>query len=138
MPSSRFQQVLKTHRENPQTARAGLKWEDDEDGKLLNFVKNGVSIENIAKALQRTEGSIKTRLIIYGLNKMEKEGTDINSIAEEVNLTVEDFETYQKKKEMREERRNTRVVKDDNTITNKMIYSALIRLEKKFDAFIAN
>jgi DNA-binding IscR family transcriptional regulator len=65
--------MLKEQRNNPETARAGLKWDNDEDKKLLEKVRANVPLADIAKELLRTEGSLKTRLITYALNKVENE-----------------------------------------------------------------
>ena len=68
-----FQEKLRKQRENPETSRAGLKWEQDEDDALIDKINEGITYSEIAKQLQRTEGSIKTRLIIRALNLVEED-----------------------------------------------------------------
>ena len=68
MPNYKFQEKLSEQRKNPETARAGLKWSNDEDNCLLDDIKEGVGIDEIAKKLQRTAGSIKTRLTIKAVS----------------------------------------------------------------------
>jgi len=40
----RFQENMKKLRENPETNRAGLKWDDDEDIKMIAKLKKGDNI----------------------------------------------------------------------------------------------
>ena len=61
---STFQKKLQQDRSNERTSNAGLKWDPEDDKYLLTNAKNGVDISEIAVNLKRTEGSIKTRIII--------------------------------------------------------------------------
>ena len=54
-----YQEKLRKQRENPETSRAGLKWEVDEDNALINKIDEDVNIEDIAKQLQRTPEVLK-------------------------------------------------------------------------------
>lgn len=108
MPS-RFQEKLKIQRQNIETSRAGLKWESDEDDRLLNMISNGNSFSDIAKILQRSEGSIKTRLTVYALNKMDKENMSLKQAADLVKLLDKDITDYQERQALREERKQQRV-----------------------------
>lgn len=105
----KFQEMLKEQRLNPETSRAGLKWEAAEDKTLLEKVDQGVSFEEIAKLLQRTEGSIKTRLITYAIGKMEKNNSSVEEVSALVKISVEDIEDYQQKKKQRDEKRLNKV-----------------------------
>lgn len=105
----KFQEMLKEQRNNPETARAGLKWEEDEDQKLLEKVKANVPLADIAKELLRTEGSLKTRLITYALNKVENENQVLNDVATELKLDSKEITEYQRKKNVREEKRLQRL-----------------------------
>lgn len=136
MPS-KFQEMLRTQRQNEETSRAGLKWEQEEDDQLLKMISDGVSHTDIAKTLSRTEGSIKTRLILYGINKMEKEGLAIQDAASLVNLTEKDLSEYIERKNLREERRQNRTVSGNrrpNNVTNADIYDLLVAINKKLDS----
>ena len=68
-----YQEKLRKQRENPETSRAGLKWEVEEDNALINKIDEDVNIEDIAKQLQRTSGSIKTRLIVKALTLIDED-----------------------------------------------------------------
>ncbi len=48
-------------------ANAGLSWTDDEDRKLIEKFKAGMSVEDLVKSHQRTYGAIRTRLVQHGL-----------------------------------------------------------------------
>ena len=61
---SSFQKKLQQDRSNVNTSNAGLKWDPEDDKYLLDNVKMGADIREIALSLKRTEGSIKTRIII--------------------------------------------------------------------------
>jgi hypothetical protein len=105
----KFQEMLKEQRNNPETARAGLKWEEDEDKNLLEQVRADVSLEEIAKTLLRTPGSLKTRLITYALNKIENENEPLEDVASDLRLKSKDILEYQRKKNVREEKRLQRL-----------------------------
>ena len=49
-----YQERLRKQRENPETSRAGLKWEVEEDNALIDKVNEGLSFTEISKQLQRT------------------------------------------------------------------------------------
>jgi hypothetical protein len=42
----KFQESMKKLRENPDTSRAGLKWDDSEDENVLNKLKGGMTFIN--------------------------------------------------------------------------------------------
>jgi hypothetical protein len=105
----KFQEMLKEQRLNPVTSRAGLKWEASEDKTLLEKVEEGISFEEIAKLLQRTEGSIKTRLITYAIGKIENFNESIEDVSATVKISVEDIQDYQQKKKLRDEKRLNKV-----------------------------
>ena len=139
MPS-RFQEMLKIQRQNTETSRAGLKWEPDEDDRLLNMLSEGTSLADIAKSLQRTEGSIKTRLTVYAINKMEKENMTIEQVSELVGLTDKDITDYQDRKAMRDERRQKkhRAPKKPDNATNNDIYDLLLNINKNLTTLLAS
>lgn len=107
---ARFQDKLREQRKNPETSRAGLKWDNEEDCSLVDKVKDGVSIDDIAKEHQRTSGSIKTRLIVKAIQLMENDNQSLEDVSSTFNLQESDIEEYQKKKVEREQRQqlNTR------------------------------
>jgi hypothetical protein len=143
MPS-RFQQMLHDQRQNPETSRAGLKWDDVEDNQMLSLLSSGKSLADIAKTLQRTEGSIRTRLIIYAIGKMEKDNLSIEQVSEMVHLTPEDINEYQNKKHARDERAkqrqsNKKMSKRPSSISdpsNSDIYELLLGMNKLLERLL--
>lgn len=106
--SPKIKDLLETQRLNPETARAGLKWEEYEDKMLLEQIKKDMTFEEISKNLFRSEKSVKTRLIVYAINKMEKENENVEKLSKELKISVDDIYEYQSKKATIEEKRKMR------------------------------
>lgn len=132
MPS-KFQEMLKVQRENQDTARAGLKWEQNELDQLMAMVEDKVPMVEIAKSLQRSEGSIRTRLILNGIAKMEIDNISMEQASEYINIPVTDIQEYIDKKALRDERRQKRasLPKVPNNVSNADIYNLLLNISKK-------
>lgn len=142
MPS-RFQDMLKKQRQNAETSRAGLKWDQAEDDQLLSMVLQDTSVADIAKTLQRTEGSIKTRLIMYAVNKMEKENMSLQQVAQLVKLNESDITDYQEKKTVRDERRQNKFKKVSpqrqyTDVSNVEIYDMLCKVNRNVERLLNN
>ena len=122
-----FQEKLRKQRENPETSRAGLKWEQDEDDALIDKINEGTSYADIAKQLQRTEGSIKTRLIIRALNLVEDDHSiTIEDAAAKYKINVQDIQLYQANKRKRQYGRNV-----NYPVNLQMVYSLLMDINSK-------
>lgn len=134
--SSKFQQMLKVQRENEETARAGLKWEQPEIDQLMAMVSDKVSITDIAKSLQRTEGSIRTRLILNGITRMDCDNLTLDEVSEYINIPVDDIRDYLDKKALRDERRQRKAAapKTPNNVSNVDIYNLLMNISKRMDS----
>ena len=83
----RFQENMKKLRENPDTSRAGLKWDDSEDENVLSKLKSGMTVDDIAKALKRTANSIKTRIIMNAVNQIDEENKNKDQVMKELKIT---------------------------------------------------
>ncbi len=131
--------MLRKQRQNEETARAGLKWDTDEDSKLLSMLEDNVSFADIAKQLQRTEGSIRTRLILYAIQKMDKENFSLEQVAEMVHLTEQDITEYQEKKALRDSRRQNkpRLPKRPLNVTNNDIYDILLSMNRSLETLLS-
>lgn len=105
---STFQKKLQQDRSNEKTSNAGLKWEPEDDKYLLEQAKSGVDIKEIALSLKRTEGSIKTRIIINILSMIGNERDKLLDMCSEYNVTEEDVNIYEQKKQQREQKRIVR------------------------------
>jgi repressor of nif and glnA expression len=119
----RFQENMKKLRENPDTSRAGLKWDDSEDENVLNKLKSGMSVEDIAKALKRTANSIKTRIVMNAVKQIDEDKKDKNQVIKELKITETDITEYKDKKQQRDEQQKNFI----NSMINKNIYNPTIR-----------
>ena len=119
----RFQENMKKLRENPDTSRAGLKWDDSEDENVLSKLKSGMSVDDIAKALKRTANSIKTRIIMNAVKQIDEESKNKDQVLKELNITEADIKEYTEKKQQRDEQQKNFV----NSMITKNIYNPTIR-----------
>jgi hypothetical protein len=122
-----FQEKLRKQRENPETSRAGLKWETEEDNALVDKINEGVSFTEVAKQLQRTEGSIKTRLIVKALALVDEDHSiTLDDAASRYKITTQDIQVYQANKKKRQYQRML-----NHPVTLQMVYSKLLDIESK-------
>lgn len=125
---SMYQEKLRKQRENPETSRAGLKWEVEEDNALVDKINDGISIDEIAKQLQRTSGSIKTRLIIKALILIDEDtNITLEQAANKYKVTTQDIQAYQANKKKRQITNNLR----NNPVNLNNIYSLLLEINAK-------
>jgi hypothetical protein len=122
-----FQEKLRKQRENPETCRAGLKWETEEDNALLDKINEGQSFTDISKQLQRTEGSIKTRLIVKALALVDEDHSiTLDDAAAKYKITTQDIQVYQANKKKRQYQRML-----NHPVTLQMVYAKLLDIEGK-------
>ena len=108
MPS-RYQEILKTQRLNQDTARAGLAWEIGEEDRVLNMIYEGKSFEYVAKDLQRTEGSIRTRLYSVLCKQIDVGEETEQSVYDKYKVKSEELEEFRMKKKKRDEKFQDRI-----------------------------
>jgi hypothetical protein len=108
----KYKDMLKEKQENPETVRFGVKWEKDEDETLLEKVRNGVSLDEIAKVLKRTEGSLRTRLITGAINRMESLNETLEDVSTDINIPTDEILDYQRRKKIRDEKRLQKIFKN--------------------------
>jgi hypothetical protein len=122
-----FQEKLRKQRENPETSRAGLKWEVEEDNTLVDKINDDVSFADIAKHLQRTEGSIKTRLIVKALALVDDDHSiTLEDAADKFKITTQDIQVYQANKKKRQYQRTVA-----HPVNLQMVYSLLLEINAK-------
>jgi hypothetical protein len=125
--SYQFQEKLRKQRENPETSRAGLKWETEEDNALIDKINENMPFTEIAKQLQRTEGSIKTRLIIKALSLVDEDHSiTLEDAANKFKITTQDIQVYQANKKKRQYQRMV-----NHPVNLQMIYSLLLDINNK-------
>lgn len=108
MPS-RYQEMLKNQRQNAETARAGLAWENGEEDRLLNMLFEGSTYEQVAQDLKRTEGSIKTRLYSILCRQVDAGDETLQSVYDKYKVSSDDLEDFRMKKKAREEKLQERM-----------------------------
>ena len=119
----KFQENMKKLRENPDTSRAGLKWDDSEDENVLSKLKSGMTVDDIAKALKRTANSIKTRIIMNAVKQIDEENKNKDQVMKELKITEADIKEYTENKQQRDEQQKNFV----NSMITKNIYNPTIR-----------
>jgi hypothetical protein len=70
--------------------RLGESWTDEEDGKVLEFIQEEYTPEQIATELKRTNGSIKARLRHLAV-EMSKKDISVENIGKLTSLSEEDI-----------------------------------------------
>ena len=138
---STFQKKLQKDRTNEETSNAGLKWETADDTYLLDSSKNGISITDIAKHLKRTEGSIKTRLVINILNNCNENKAELEELCTLHNISSREISNYEQKKEQREKKKVTRPNEKSSGFPSTdllEVYDGLSQLNKKLDTVLEN
>jgi repressor of nif and glnA expression len=119
----KFQENMKKLRENPDTSRAGLKWDESEDENVLNKVKSGMSVDDIAKNLKRTANSIKTRIIMNAVTQIEEDTKNKAKIMKDLKVSEADITEYKEKKQQRDDQQKNFI----NSMISKNIYNPTIR-----------
>lgn len=76
----------------------GKKWTVEEEMKLLDSFQSGLNHEQIAKIHQRSELSIKFRLITMTLNQL-KEGKQLQEVFKMTGVTQNDIDNFIKRRE---------------------------------------
>lgn len=131
-----FQKKLQKDRTNEETANAGLKWDIEDDKYLLESATNKVSVSEIAKTLKRTEGSIKTRIIINILSKCDETRSNLDSLCNQYNIERKDVDVYLQKKDLREKKKTQRIQKSNSSFPSEErveILQALTHMDKKLN-----
>ena len=88
-------------RESAETSRVGMKWDRDEDERLLSAAKAKTPLHEIARSHCREVGGIATRLYHDAVKMMDENGID--KVSEILNLPVEDIQKHIATKEKRRE-----------------------------------
>lgn len=120
---ARFQENMKKLRENPDTSRAGLKWDDSEDENVLSKLKSGMSVDDIARNLKRTANSIKTRIVMNAVKQIDEDKQDKAKVMKELKVTEEDIKDYKEKKQQRDDQQKNFI----SSMINKNLYNPTIR-----------
>lgn len=94
------------------TARAGVKWTEEENEQLMKEVMDGIDLEDIAKKHQRTVTGVKSRVMTNALTLMTERNLTLQDVAKLVHVSVEDLENHKQKQE-----KKTTTPKVNKTVT---------------------
>lgn len=96
-----FHTRLTALREQPDTARAGVKWTDEENEQLMKEVMDGMNLDDVAKRHQRTITGVKSRVMTNALTMMTDEDLTLQDVSNLVNISVEDLENHKRRQEQK-------------------------------------
>jgi len=94
-----LQSRLSALREEPETARAGLKWTEEENDQLMKDVMDGMDLDEVAKKHQRTVIGIKSRVMTNALTMMDSKGLTIQDVSKLVHISEDEIEYHRQKQE---------------------------------------
>lgn len=94
-----FQSRLSALRENPDTARAGMKWTDSENTELMERAVQGINIDDIAKAHMRTVTGVKARIMTNALAMMKSHDMTLEEASMHVHIPLEELEAYKQRED---------------------------------------
>lgn len=96
-----FHTRLNALREQPDTARAGVKWTEEENEQLMKEVMDGMDLEDVAKKHQRTVTGVKSRIMTNALTMMTVRDLTLQDVAKLVHISVEDLENHKQRQEQK-------------------------------------
>jgi len=102
-------------RMNPDTARTGMKWTNDEDTELMERAISGMDIQNIARVHKRTVGGVQSRVMLNALTMMEKMNKTLEEVSQYVHVPVEYLEAFKQNK-MKKAHNNTNISEENETV----------------------
>jgi hypothetical protein len=106
---SKFQEKLKIQRQNEETARAGLKWSPEEETAILDSLSSGKTMADVALKLQRTEGSIRTRLFTIICKRIDNGDALEAYYCNEYSVSSDDIASFRQVRKEREEKMQNRM-----------------------------
>lgn len=140
--SSTFQKKLQQDRNNERTSNAGLRWDTEDDKFLQDSAESGRTIAEIAETLKRTDGSIKTRLVITVLNKKQETPTiNVNELCKKYGILEDDLTQYEQRKKQREDKRQKKTTyrENDNSFPSNdlaEVFDGLSQINNKMDKLL--
>ncbi len=130
-----FHSRLNALREQPDTARAGVKWTEEENDQLMKEVMDGMDLEEVAKKHQRTFTGVKSRVMTNALTMMNDRDLSIQGVAKLVHISIEDMELHKQRQEQKASApkakktvQKAEVQSNDGSISNQDFMSVLIEI----------
>lgn len=79
-------------RQNPETARAGMKWDAEEENTLLHgYLNDNKTFDQLQEFHKRTIGSLKSRVIGCAINAMNADGITMEAASERFKVQIDDI-----------------------------------------------
>jgi len=103
-----FNSQLANLREQPETARAGLKWTEDENDQLMKDVMDGMDFNEVAKKHQRTLIGITSRVMTNALTMMNDSELTIQDVSKLVHISEDEIEYFRQKQEYKADARKVK------------------------------
>jgi hypothetical protein len=94
-----FYSRLNVLREHPDTARAGLKWTEEENAKLMQDVADGIDLNEVAKKHQRTFTGVKSRVMTNALAIMKLKDITLQEISKLVHISEDELKNHMQRQE---------------------------------------
>lgn len=92
----------------------GSKWNTEDEQKIIDMRADKKTIEEIAEALERTKGGIKSRLNQIAYNYLNKEKKSIYEVCELTGYTEEKINLLVKRREKKTKGKNKYLYVNDN------------------------
>jgi hypothetical protein len=86
-------------KQQPETARIGVKWTEEENEQLMKEAMDGMDLEEVAKKHQRTISGVKSRVMTNALTMMKDRDLSLQDVAKMVHISVEDLENHKQRQE---------------------------------------
>lgn len=93
-------------RENPDTARAGMPWTNEEEAKLMEHVTSNMDMENIAKTHMRTITGVKSHIMSNALKMVKTNNMSLDDISKHVHIPLEDLKAFKQREDEKKQRQN--------------------------------
>jgi len=99
-------------KEQPETARVGVKWTEEENNQLMmKVMEDNMDLEDIAKEHKRTVGAVKSRIMMNALRMMNDKNITLQDVAKLVHIPENDIENYKQKQEIKNDKQEKKVLK---------------------------
>jgi pyoverdine/dityrosine biosynthesis protein Dit1 len=103
--------IMKQMREQPETEAVGTAWTLAEEQKLIKSLKDGMTMDEIAKDHKRTVNDIKTRIKLLAFNMIEN-GDAIGDICDMFRLDKDELVYNYHKAKVKTDKKSTETEMD--------------------------
>lgn len=101
-------------RENPDTARAGMNWTDEENAELMKRATSNMQIKDIAFLHKRTIGGIKSRIMLNALDMVKDNNMTLEDVSKLVHIPLQMLEKYKKRQDDKKDTNHERIASKKN------------------------